>query len=210
MVLDSALNTDQYYDNTWIDSIDEADKAMEKFSSLCHSTGPEACSFWGPTPANITARIDSIIHQLQNHPIPVSGVRNRSPPELVTYSDLKGLLMLTIYEPLTSFSVMADVLHQFEHGNVSALVGMFEKLDFTSDAGQVIRCVDSYRRNKLTTMEEFRSYAAKMASKSQYVGDLFAVYVRTILCRSMRPQLPDSMMIEGELSSLYSSQSQHY
>ena len=99
---------------------------------------------------------------------------------------------------------MADILHQLERGDVSALAGMFDRLGITSDAGYVIRCVDSYRRNRLTTIEEFKSYVEYTVSKSKYMGDIFPIFVGTILCRSFRPQLPDSMVVQGR-QPLFSS-----
>jgi hypothetical protein len=213
MILDGILNAEQYYDNDWRDNIDQMDEAMEKFSSFCHSAGPEKCSFWGPTPADITARMDGIIHQLQNHPVPVSGAQNRDLPTLVTYSDLKALFITTIYTPLASFPVMADILHQLERGNVSALAGKFDGLGIiTSDAGFVIRCADSYRRNRLTTIEGFKSYVEYTVSKSKYLGDIYPIFFDTILCISFRPQLPDSMVVQGrQLSySLSLSLFQHF
>ncbi|KAI1746482.1 Alpha/Beta hydrolase protein [Xylaria castorea] len=202
MILDGIMNAEQYYDNDWRDNVDQMDAAMEKFSSFCHSAGPETCSFWGPTPANITARIDDIIHQLQNHPVPVSRAQSRDLPTLVTYSDLKALFINTIYTPLASFPVMADILHELERGNVSALAGMFDGIDITSDAGVVIRCADSYRRNKLTTIEEFKSFVEYSVSKSKYIGDIWPIFVETILCRSFRPQLPDSIVVQDPISGL--------
>ncbi|RHZ44268.1 uncharacterized protein CDV56_101295 [Aspergillus thermomutatus] len=197
MILDGVVNAEQYYNNDWRDNVDQMDEAMEKFSSFCHSAGPEKCSFWGPTPANITARMDCIIHQLQNHPVPVSGVRSRDLPTLVTYSDLKALFLKTIYAPLEKFPVMADILHQLERGDVSALAGMFDGLNSISDARLAIQCADSYRRNRLTTMEEFKSYVEYTISKSKYIGDIYPIYQENILCRSFRPQLPDSMVVQG-------------
>ncbi|OBR08053.1 Alpha beta hydrolase fold family [Colletotrichum higginsianum IMI 349063] len=176
MILDGVMTAEQYYDNDWRDSVDQMDETIDKFSSLCHSAGPEACSFWGPTPADIAARMDGIIHQLQNHPVPVSGVQSRQLPTLVTYSDLKALFMKTIYDPLALFPVMADVLHQLESGDVSALVGMFDGLGIASGAGRVIQCADSYRRNKLTTLEEFKNYVEHTVSKSKYLGDIWSIY----------------------------------
>lgn len=76
------------------------DKTMEKLSSFCHSAGPGVCSFWGPKPADITATIDNIIHQLQSRPVPVSGALGRDLPTLVTYSDLNVLFLNSI--PLTA------------------------------------------------------------------------------------------------------------
>lgn len=202
MILDGVLNAEQYYHNDWRDSVDQMDEAIEKFSSFCHSAGPKKCSFWGPTTADITARLDGIIHQLQNHPVPVSGVQSRDLPALVTYSDLKTLFINTVYTPLASFPAMADILHQLERGEVSALAGMVDGLGITSDAGYVIRCADSYRRNRLDTVEEFKSFVEYTVSKSKYIGDIWPIYVKTILCRSIRPQLPDSMVVQGRQPSL--------
>ncbi|KAI1128304.1 Alpha/Beta hydrolase protein [Nemania abortiva] len=196
MVLDGVLNAEQYYENDPRDNVDKMDEAMEKFSSFCHSAGPEKCSFWGPTPAEIMARVDSIIHQLQNHPVPISGAESRALPALVTYSDLKALFINTIYTPVASFPAMADILHQFERGNVSALAGLFHGSDITSDARLIIQCADSYRRNKLTTIGEFESFVEYTVSKSKYIGDIYPIFLETILCRSFWPQLPDSMVVQ--------------
>ncbi|KAK3330398.1 Alpha/Beta hydrolase protein [Apodospora peruviana] len=182
MILDYPLDAEQYYDNDFRDNVDQMDEAMEAFSSLCHVTGPENCSFWGLTPANITARMDGIINQLWDRPVPVSGIQNRGLPTLVTYSDLKALFIKALYTPLATFPLMADILLQVELGNWSALAGMFDGLGtITTDANRVIWCADSYRRNKLTTIEEFRSYAQYTASKSKYVGDIVPIFVEIIL-----------------------------
>ncbi len=93
---------------------------------------------------------------------------------------------------------MADVLHQLERGNVSALAGMFDVLGNAPDALHVIQCADSYRRNNLTTIEEFKSYVEYTVSKSKYIGDIYPIYLETILCRSFRPQLPNSLVAQGK------------
>ncbi|KAF7156342.1 hypothetical protein CNMCM6106_009609 [Aspergillus hiratsukae] len=165
MILDGLVNAEQYYNNEWRDNVDQMDEAMKKFSSFCHSAGPGKCSFWGPTPANITSRLDGIIHQLQNHPVP-------------------ALFLNTIYAPLEKFPIMADILHQLERGNVSALAGMFDGLNSISDARLAIQCADSYRRNRLTTIEEFKSYVEYTISKSKYIGDIYPIYQDNILWRA--------------------------
>lgn len=201
MILDGIVDAELYYRNDYTAEVDQMDEAMEKFSTLCHSAGPDNCSFWGPTPDNITARMDNIIHQLQNHPVPISGAQSQHIPTMVTYSDLKALFLTTVYTPIASFPVMADVLHQIEHGNVSALAGAFESSIVTLDANHIISCADASRTNSLTTIEEFKSFVEYTVRKSKYIGDIYPIYVDTILCRSFRPQLPDSMMAHGRRPS---------
>ncbi|PYI16958.1 alpha/beta-hydrolase [Aspergillus violaceofuscus CBS 115571] len=178
MVLDGVLNAEQYYNNYWTDNVDQMDEAMETFSTFCHSAGPANCSFWGPTPANITARMDGIIRQLQNHPVPLSAVGDPDLlPTMVTYSDLKTLFLNTIYTPLASFPSMADILHQAEQGNFSALAGLYDQSNSITDARLAITCTDSYRRNKLTSIEEFGTWAEYTISKSKYIGDIYPIYL---------------------------------
>ncbi|KAE8140405.1 Alpha/Beta hydrolase protein [Aspergillus pseudotamarii] len=202
MILDGVLDAEQYYNNYWTDNVEQMDEAIETFSTFCHSAGPQKCSFWGPTPANITARMDGIIRQLLNHPVPLSGVGHEDLPTMVTYSDLKTLFLNTVYAPLARFPTMANILHQAEYGNVSALVGMYDQSSPITDARLAITCTDSYRRNRLTTMEEFKIWAEYTISKSKYIGDIYPTFLEGILCRSFRPQLPDSMVVQDEISAL--------
>ncbi|CBF80281.1 hypothetical protein AN8310.2 [Aspergillus nidulans FGSC A4] len=209
MILDGVLNAEQYYNNEWKENVDQMDEAIEKFSSFCHSAGPGKCSFWGPTPANITARVDEIIRQLQNHPVPLSMVRSQELPTMVTCFDLKALFINAINSPLANFPGMAHVLHQLERGNMSALAGTFDGLGYLSDSRLTIQCADSYRSNRLTTFEEFKSYVEYTTSKSRYIGDMYPLALDGILCRSFRPQLPDSMMVQGRKPLFLSLSSPH-
>lgn len=197
MILDGVLNAEQYYDNDWRDNVDQMDEAIDKFSSLCHSAGAETCSFWGPSPANITARMDNIIQQLQGHPVAISGAETQDLPLMVTYSDLKALFINSVYNPVELFPATAEALVQIEQGNVTALVGLFDSQGILDDSRLLIQCADSYQRNKLTTLEDFKSYVEYTTSKSKYIGDLYPIFLETILCRSMQPQLPDSMTVQG-------------
>lgn len=72
--------------------------------------------------------------------------------------------------------------------------------DFDSSELIIIRCADSYRDNKLTTTEDWGTHIDFTVSSSKYIGDIFPIWARTILCRSVRPQLPDSLMIQGTIS----------
>ncbi|KAK8099826.1 hypothetical protein PG999_010200 [Apiospora kogelbergensis] len=194
MVLDGVADADGYYDNSGRANVEQMDEAMGSFSTFCHAAGPEACAFWGPTPANITARLDGLIRQLEDSPVPISGLGSKALPTLVTVSDLKALFILAVYNPLTMFPDMASTLHQLESGNASAIAGKFAGLANTIDSRFAIQCADSSRTNKLVTLEDYKGFVDYAASKSKYLGDMWTIYIDTILCRSIRPQLPDSMV----------------
>jgi hypothetical protein len=93
---------------------------------------------------------------------------------------------------------MADILHQAERGNVSALAGMYDQSNSITDARLAITCTDSYRRNRLTTIEQYKNWAEYTIFKSKYIGDIYPIFLEGILCRSFRPQLPDSMVVQGK------------
>ncbi|KAF4440336.1 putative hydrolase [Fusarium austroafricanum] len=199
MALESVLNTDWYYSNDWESGLVDADKVVESFSTFCHAAGPQKCSFWGKTPANITARLDGFIKQLQSHPVPISGIQGKTMPTMVTYSDIKALLAKAVYEPLANFPSMADVLHQLEGGNATGLVGTFDSLSSFTDDGVVTRCVDSYGENKFATLDGAKSTVQCGVSRSKYLGDVFPIYSRSFMCTSVKPKLPKSMMIQGQV-----------
>lgn len=202
MVLDGVVDAEEYYNNDWRSNIDQMDEAMGKFVTFCHDAGPKACAFWGPTPANITARLDGLIRQLQSHPVPISGLPSSGRlPALVTYADLAALFMNTIYSPVLLFPAMAGVLRQLEGGNATALAAMFDALATTNDAGPAIRCADTYRRNKLVTLDDYRSLSEYAVSKSKYLGYIYPIFFQSVLCRSFQPQLPDSMVFQSRQPS---------
>ncbi|KAK8011966.1 oxidoreductase-like protein [Apiospora arundinis] len=204
MVLDGVVDAEEYYNNDWRSNINQMDEAMGKFVTFCHDAGPKACAFWGPTPANITARLDGLIRQLQSHPVPISGPPSSGRlPALVTYADLAALFMNTIYSPVLLFPTMAGVLRQLEGGNATALAGMFDALDTTNDAGLAIRCADTYRRNNLVALDDYRSLSEYAVSKSKYLGDIYPIFFQSVLCRSFQPQLSDSMVFQNPVMGSY-------
>ena len=104
---------------------------MNTFSTFCYQSEPNNCSFWGPSPQNITDRLDNILAELKYHPIPKTGLDGTSTPGLATYSDLKQLMLMAVYPPLSEFPYLADILSGLENGNASSfmtateLVGKF-------------------------------------------------------------------------------------
>lgn len=197
MVLDGLVDADHYYENDWRDNVSQVDEAMGEFSRLCHAAGLDGCAFWGPSPANITARLDDIYEQFRQHPVPISGLPERDIPAMATFSDLQALVIDSLYLPTARFPAMAEILSQVENGNASALVGRFRDLMAYSNVRISIFCADSYRRNKLATVDDFRDFAEYTASASKYAGSVWPILQDSMLCRWIRPDLPDSMVMKG-------------
>lgn len=61
LVLDRVLNGQDYFNGAWESNLYHSDKALDAFSTYCHQAGSKNCSFWGPSPQNITGRLDAIL-----------------------------------------------------------------------------------------------------------------------------------------------------
>jgi pimeloyl-ACP methyl ester carboxylesterase len=207
MVLDGLINADDYYNNMWTENIEQADAAVAKFADFCYSAGEDSCAFWGPSAANITARLDSLIAQLETHPVPSTfsfDAIGQDLPTLVTSSDLKAQIVQALYTPVQGFPQLAGGLALLEQGNASAFAGAFAGGalgSITPDAGTIIRCVDSYRTNNLTTIDAYAKYVEGNIKRSKYIGDVFSVTVNTVLCQNIKPALPDSMVFKGRVGA---------
>ncbi|KAH7039814.1 uncharacterized protein B0I36DRAFT_357201 [Microdochium trichocladiopsis] len=209
MVLDGIVDAEQYYDNVWLDNMDQTDAGVESFAETCHAAGADKCSFWGSSSAEILSRLGRLIEQLKNHPVPISGVdRAGSSSEhmaMVTQADIKMHIFEAMYDPLTSFPVMADVLHQLEAGNATALTGTFaSKAARRTDPGRQIICADVTRRNRITTVEQYAEFVEASVARSRYVGDVWPIELDGVLCSALKPELPDSMLMQASIGAIES------
>ncbi|RYO94770.1 hypothetical protein DL766_000033 [Monosporascus sp. MC13-8B] len=199
-VLDGVLDAEDYYANGWRQNIGQADEAVASFAAFCHQAGPENCTFWGPSPEDITRRLDRIVSRLEREPIPVPGIETGGLPALATHSDLKAAILNALYSPLGEFPALADVLTGLENGNATGIANYFASSYYVRrDTNAVIRCSDSYGRNSLVTIDDYREYAEHVAAQSRYVGDIWPNYVDSVVCRSFEPDLPDSMIFQGKV-----------
>ncbi|KAK5451879.1 hypothetical protein LTS15_007602 [Exophiala xenobiotica] len=117
---------------------------QDYFNGACKSS-PKNCSFWGPSPQNITARLDDILSTLQSHPVPVTGLDGGSEPGLATYTDLKQLLLWVVYAPIQRFPLLADALVALENGDGSQVMSGLENVVEAKDVESIVKCVDGYR-----------------------------------------------------------------
>ena len=190
IVADGVLDAEDYYNLGWSTDLFQTDQAMGTFSIYCHQSGPKNCSFWGPSPQNITDRLDSILQNLKDNPIPVTGLEAGTTTGLATYADLKQMMLQALYSPIQSFPGLSDALLTLENGNGSLVVGgtSFVSGDDgeTHDFDTVIKCVDGYRGTNFTTLQDFRNYVQALTNQSKYFGDTWPDSANNVLCRSLQ------------------------
>ncbi|KIV84195.1 hypothetical protein PV11_06163 [Exophiala sideris] len=200
VVLDGVIDAQDYYEGGWKANLYDTDAVLSMFPRYCYQAGQQNCSFWGPSEQNITDRINQILSDLQQHPIPVTGLQQDGMPMgLATYSDVKQSLLLGAYFPTSNFPSLADALTAVEAGDGSIVTDITSNELWGPDVNVLIKCVDSYGNNNLTTLDEYRDYVNIFTDESKSLGDTWANNAGTALCSSLNLDLPHGGSFPGPL-----------
>lgn len=118
------MNLDEWYNGTNIHFTDSTDGVMLAFFDFCHEAGASKCAFYDSSPAAIQNRLDTLYTRLRTNPIQVlpsaangtSGF-TISRPEIITYSDVKYMVIMSLYQPIRFWPTEALILSELEKGN---------------------------------------------------------------------------------------------
>ncbi|KAI9044047.1 alpha/beta hydrolase [Aspergillus affinis] len=212
MILDGAVDAEDYYSMKWQANLFDTDAAYQGFFDFCFKAGKEKCSFWGSSPQNISDRVDRILANLRYNPIPIPSGEFCDIPILATYSNLKTLLMQVLYDPLSNFPLLANVLAGLEQGNTTAYslaVTSGSILPFnpcnngtvgsTQDYPVMIECVDGYNGHKIQNITEFSDWVKALNTESKFFGEVFATNSGAVSCRSVDVTPPETGRIHGSI-----------
>ncbi|KKK19773.1 hypothetical protein AOCH_003187 [Aspergillus ochraceoroseus] len=100
MMLDSVVDGNDWRDSLFYSSLNDTDNALQSFYRNCY-TKQSACSLWQPedtSPLNITARVNSLLEELDIRPARSIGAGTAS---LITGDDIRAQIFNSLYSPLT-------------------------------------------------------------------------------------------------------------
>jgi hypothetical protein len=188
----------------------DTDKVMKAFFEFCHQAGPERCRLYAKSPAEVQARLSSIIENLKTHPVIVPA-SDEGPelPELVTYSKVKRLLTSVLYQPLRAFHRLAEVLAALEQGDgqpyyqlvnsdaippsaycglkpIPPTIPLDDSLEDNNDAFPAILCADGQPFDQ--TVEQFEDYANQVQEISPSTGAVTVSFRLSCAGRTIRPK----------------------
>ncbi|KAL4950990.1 TAP-like protein-domain-containing protein [Aspergillus filifer] len=222
MILDGIVDAEDYYDLGWKSNLYDTDKALNFFFESCFNAGDikntsSGCAFWGRSIADIRSRLDIILAEIKYNPIPVpAGPDSSCPlPMLATYSDLKQLVLQTIYTPATGFPELANVLAGLEKGNMStytaAVVGGIptspcnyapDSSTLKPDVNTLIRCVDGLAKgHNLQDIRQFQDYVDVLTQQSEFFGEVWPNNANVATCRTLEVTLPTTGMLQDSILS---------
>ena len=184
------------YSGFWTTSLLDTDSVMENFFETCHHAGPDRCSFsTGNGSEDLRANLEKALQFLNRIPLAVPGSDTRG-PDVITYSDVMRLIKESLYVPLKSFPVLAELLADVSRGDGSAFAEM-------KNAGKVASCpmnenqdcrelYPSYKDTFLETLtsisctdgedlsgltkEDFFDYYEVLKGQSRWMADIWAAF----------------------------------
>ncbi|KAJ6005119.1 hypothetical protein N7540_012918 [Penicillium herquei] len=131
-VLDGVVNMDMYYTGKGKNVIVDADAIFDRFGLYCDAVGPTGCPFYADGgPDAIKSAYWALEDQLLNSSIPVMASSNRG-PEVITWTDLKAILRIAVYQPLIAFPVLAEMVGALAEGNAIPMADFKHQRHFSS------------------------------------------------------------------------------
>lgn len=188
LILDGVVNSDDYNASLGNGSLHDNEKAMTSFYTFCLEAGPQACPLADSAASvkDMEYRVQSIVKSLYHNPLPINSPI--SGPEVLTYSDLKGLLFGSLYTPALVFPTIAKVLVAVENGGGQILEMLAMALRFShvyscsinnafydTDVPQyAILCGDGFDQTN-ETVAEFEKYWHMLEDISPTSGSIWAI-----------------------------------
>lgn len=186
MVLDSVLSPSSFSNISLENNLHDADKILVEFARLCHAYGPGNCKFFRNSTQLILDEIEDMLLDLFMNPLavpatlhkgsttkPYSGVRG---PDIVTWSDLKSLIVNSLYNPFHMFPILADILQDVSTKNGSSFARYKAALklgDWLEESLVAISCGDG-RVGATMSKDDFRRHWEFIRNQSVTIGDTWA------------------------------------
>ncbi|KAJ5919828.1 Peptidase S33 tripeptidyl aminopeptidase-like C-terminal [Penicillium verhagenii] len=131
-VLDGVVNMDKYYENRGPSVIVDADAIFDRFGLYCDAAGPQSCPFYAEGGSDaIQAAYWSLENQILNTSIPVMASSTRG-PEVITWTDMKALLRIAVYQPLLAFPMLAEKIGALVDGDPVPMADFKRRRNFNS------------------------------------------------------------------------------
>lgn len=123
-IIDGVVDAPDYYRGEWSTNLDDTDLLLDKFSEYCYQAGPDKCSCYAPEGSDsIKIRFYQTVEFLKGDPIvvPASGVLA---PDIITFSDMKYLILQAVYSPFQFWPTLAQILSDLSHHNGTSFAAL--------------------------------------------------------------------------------------
>jgi hypothetical protein len=126
MIIDGVMDPDDYYKADWLKNLQDTDKIIRQFCQYCAMAGPEKCPLYtgtGTSSVETEAYLNQILGDIKRNPIAVAASSTRG-PEVITYTDVKLMMVTALYEPYREIEPAFEVLSLLAQRNGSHLADL--------------------------------------------------------------------------------------
>lgn len=189
VIVDSNVNSEDYYNGVVINSVETTDDDLGWFFSLCAEAGPQKCPFATSNSSNssdLKARFDALLADLVEAPPIVSDLQTDT-PQIITKKRILATVFQILYDPATEYPLLAYRLTSLENKNVTgwleveAVVGAPSDpgpFNYTSSAeGEVLDFVtgiDAAGRYPIQNVDQFIQVTKEIEAGDVYFGKDYA------------------------------------
>jgi pimeloyl-ACP methyl ester carboxylesterase len=197
MIIDGILDPDDYYNADWLKNLQDADKIIRQFCQYCAMAGPEKCPLYtGTGTSHVEAEVglNQILANIKRNPIPVAASNMRG-PEVITYTDVKLMMVNALYEPYRQIEQAFEILSLLAQGNGSQLADLKHQNLLAVRSNGQCQVDGSYSDScwlfnervsgiaifstdgndvRGTAKEEYRTYVKQLERQSRWLNGLWA------------------------------------
>lgn len=197
VLLDGVVDAEDYHNGPWLGNLQDTDRILEELVRYCFEAGQDHCRFWrSGGPQAILAAYEKLLHDIRDDPLSVPGNSQRG-PEIITWSDIKMVVVNALYQPVMLGPIMAELLQDITNGTGRVFAdykqtarkpscqsaqceanGPFSEECISQDwndleATAAVICTDAQDIGSFTE-DEFRMYWRTLQDQSRTMGDLWA------------------------------------
>ncbi|CCL98563.1 uncharacterized protein FIBRA_00563 [Fibroporia radiculosa] len=189
LIIDGVYDGYNYRNTSWNSNLADADAVWESFFTFCNRAGPEKCSLYMPSVAEVKDRVLAIMDHVGEEPFPVPFAG--SGPLIVTRKALHNFAFQALYRPIRQFSSFADALLAVERSNQTILAELSKELGggyecncerelpwlVKTEATSAIMCGDG---EPIThSPKEFQEWFSGLSASSQFASPIWGLqYLR--------------------------------
>lgn len=209
VIMDGVADTEDFARGEWLTNLQDADQLVVKFGEYCYKAGPEKCALYTEGGGQaISNRFEDTVDFLYKDPIgvPATGL---VAPDLITYSDIMGVIRQALYGPIQFFPSLASLLYDLSNRNGTSLAiakqayrriytPSKECLDAPPYAPQcrtagpetspAILCTDSDYSTYGMSKADYKAYADVLRQQSRWYGDSWAHIRMTCVGYNIKPK----------------------
>lgn len=203
MILDGVVDAPDYVANGWATNLQDTDKVLQSFYRHCFDGGDRCPLYDSAGPKAIEKRLNDFLDTIRQTPIVAVDSSGSVPPEIITYSDIKSSIFVSLKSPVLAFQTLAWLLDQLYKREYDQVLRIIKLQTFVhcptarndssqyptggNEATRAIVCVDGDDMSN-QTRPEFAKYLELLESQSPAGGAIWASIRLTCTGWQTRPK----------------------